>query len=91
MRAVVSDDSNTAMSRRRPPQRGHARTSSANTRRIRSAQRQPRLGLDTEPADGDSGIALVAEPGACGTISSATTPAARGRHGRAADSREGAG
>ncbi len=38
MRAVASDASSTAMSRRRPPQRGHARTSNSKTRRIRSAQ-----------------------------------------------------
>ncbi len=70
MRAVVSDASSTAMSRSRPPQRGHARTSSSNTRRIKSAQRQPRFGLDTERVDGDaSGISSVADTGACGTIS----------------------
>lgn len=49
---------------------GARQASSSNTRRSRSAHRQPRFGLDTEPADGDSsGIALMAGTGACGTTS----------------------
>lgn len=41
MRCVTADASMSAISRSRPPQRGHAGTSKPNARRIRSAQPKP--------------------------------------------------
>ncbi len=42
IRRVIAVASSVATSRSRPPHREHAKTSAANTRRIKSAQRQPR-------------------------------------------------
>jgi len=41
MRRVTADSSRSAISRSRPPQRGHASTSKPKARRIRSAHREP--------------------------------------------------
>lgn len=62
MRALTADASISAIRRSRPPQRGHAARRTQNTRRIRSAQRQPRMiassGLGRSPAARATSAAL---------------------------------
>jgi len=86
---VLADASSVATKRSRPPHPGHARTSIANTRRIRSAQRQPRPMPVVDPPLGWSGRVEATVPGG-GTTSDRHAAGTRALRDRARDARAAA-